>query len=462
MHRKSRIARGVPPFGRGPLLVAILVAVLGASAVAEDWTVVGALPLSSHDPVNAHPYGIVVHPDPTTGLAYAALSGQVAPFGEPADQYSGHTIVEFRTDTLGVTRTFEVGFYPTELAIIADGTTLFATTSTASVVHRIDLASGTVTGWPVADSLGNDVAYLSGLALSPDQSELWVSSNGGSFDGSSENVLVLDRATGAVLDRVTVAGGLGRFAVRSDGRVVLPVGFPGDDFTAAPEIRVYDTQPWTLVNTLPLVVDTADFPAPSDVVLSDDGTRAYVTIFGGSAEVFVVDVDTASLLPSLPLPGPDFVQSAIGLAPGGAELIVGDFFAGRLRVLDRLSGAVLEEVPGLLLPNEVRSSGGRLFVTEQGAEQISVVALPGSFRRGDANRDAAVDLADGIAILQYLFAGGSLPCLDAADVDDDGSLLLGDAITLFSYLFSGGPPPSQPFPLPGSDSLLADGLDCGP
>lgn len=440
-----------------------LVLAAGAPLSAQfDWTVVGEIPLAPHDPMNAHPYGLALHPDPTTRLAYVALAGLVAPFGEPPSLHSGRTVAEFRVDTLEVVRTFDVGYYPTELAVTADGAELYATTSTESTLFRISLPSGTVTALPLTDSLGAPVAYLSGVEISPDGAQVWVASNGGSFDGSSENLLVVDRGSGAVVDRRTIAGGLGRFAVRADGRVVLPVGFPDDDFTAAPVIHVYDTAPWTLVAALPVPVDTSDFPSPSDIVLSPDGTRAYVTIFGGSADVIVVDVDAAQLLPPLALGGTDFVQSAIALAPDGATLLVADFFGGRVRRLDRTSGAPLGETAGFSLPNALLVAPGRLFVTEQGLERVAVIALPGAFRRGDSNRDGAVDLADGIQILQFLFGGGALLCEDAADVDDGGAIDLGDAITVFSYLFQGGAAPADPFPEAGADPTGADPFGCAP
>ncbi|MGA1780903.1 MAG: YncE family protein, partial [Planctomycetota bacterium] len=370
--------------------------------------------------------------------------------------------LEIDRETGAVVRSFPVGYFPTELTVAPDGTELFVTTSTESTLFRIDLGTGAVTPIPLSDSLGGPIGYLSGIALDATGTRVIVTSNGGSFDGSSENVVVVDRASGAITARWTVAGAMNRLAVRGDGRVVLPVGFPGDDFTAAPVVQIIDMvndQP-VLAATLPLAVDTADFPQPSDVVLSPDGTRAYVTVFGGSADVFVIDVDAASLLPPLSLGGPEFAQSAVVASPDGAALAVADFFAGRLRVIARLSGAPVAEVPGLDLPNHVAVSSGRLVVSEQGQERISLVALTGSFLRADANGDTQVNLADGVAILNYLFAGGSLPCLAPADVDDDGVLDLADAISVFSYLFQGGTPPAAPFPYAGADPTAPVALDC--
>ncbi len=74
--------------------------------------------------------------------------------------------------------------------------------------------------------------------------------------------------------------------------------------------------------------------------------------------------------------------------------------------------------------------------------------LPGVslFRRGDANANGEVNLADGITVLLYLYQGRDLGCLDAADVNDDGEVDLSDAISLFFYLFARKGPPPAPGP----------------
>jgi hypothetical protein len=75
-----------------------------------------------------------------------------------------------------------------------------------------------------------------------------------------------------------------------------------------------------------------------------------------------------------------------------------------------------------------------------------------AFRRGDADANGSVNLADAVVILNHLFRGGTVPpCLDAADSNDDGAENLTDAVFILKGLFQGGPPP----PPPGRDT-------CGP
>jgi len=82
------------------------------------------------------------------------------------------------------------------------------------------------------------------------------------------------------------------------------------------------------------------------------------------------------------------------------------------------------------------------------------------FVRGDANADGAIDIADAVAILAYLFRSAGEPsCLKALDVEDGGKIDIADAVFLLGSLFAGGPPPPAPGSRCGPDPT-ADGLTC--
>jgi len=82
------------------------------------------------------------------------------------------------------------------------------------------------------------------------------------------------------------------------------------------------------------------------------------------------------------------------------------------------------------------------------------------FIRGDANSDGQVNIADAVAILQYLFGDTKQACDDAIDVNDDGFLMIDDAIRLLMYLFvSPDPPIPAPAGVPGPDPTQ-DSLGC--
>jgi hypothetical protein len=89
-----------------------------------------------------------------------------------------------------------------------------------------------------------------------------------------------------------------------------------------------------------------------------------------------------------------------------------------------------------------------------------VSAMPdfagGLFRRGDANVDGTLNVADVVRLLAYLLVGGTEPlaCLDAADSNDDGTLNIADAIQILNVLFVTG---TVPLPPPGSRRCGPDG-----
>ena len=82
------------------------------------------------------------------------------------------------------------------------------------------------------------------------------------------------------------------------------------------------------------------------------------------------------------------------------------------------------------------------------------------FERGDSNADGAVNIADAIYLLNYLYQDGPTPtCLDTADVNDDGTVDIADAVYGLSMLKGGGPLPPPPFNQCGDDPT-PDTVDC--
>ncbi len=102
------------------------------------------------------------------------------------------------------------------------------------------------------------------------------------------------------------------------------------------------------------------------------------------------------------------------------------------------------------------TTAGRIYVCYN---PLSWVRFNRPFVRGDANQDGAIDIADAIRTLQFLFAHGAvLPCMDAADANDDESVNIADAIRVLGFLFGSGvkpplPPPNQCGPDPQGDTL---------
>jgi hypothetical protein len=61
---------------------------------------------------------------------------------------------------------------------------------------------------------------------------------------------------------------------------------------------------------------------------------------------------------------------------------------------------------------------------------------------GDANGDDAVNVADAVCLINYVFKGGAAPDpLEAGDANADNGTNVGDAVYLINYVFKGGPEP---------------------
>jgi hypothetical protein len=96
---------------------------------------------------------------------------------------------------------------------------------------------------------------------------------------------------------------------------------------------------------------------------------------------------------------------------------------------------------------------------------FSIVASPALsdellfFLRGDSNGDGTRDIADAVSTLMFLFAGGVVTCLDAADADDSGVVDVADAVAVLRHLFLGEGHLPPPFRECGLDPP-GDPLDC--
>lgn len=107
------------------------------------------------------------------------------------------------------------------------------------------------------------------------------------------------------------------------------------------------------------------------------------------------------------------------------------------------------------------------FLTHQSPQDLATILVPGEldppaprFQRGDADGSGALELADSIRTLAFLYAGGAaIHCHDAADSNDNGDIDMGDAVLTLGFLFSGLRPPLAPFGACGPDPT-EDHLSC--
>ncbi|MBI4603979.1 MAG: hypothetical protein HY721_18645 [Planctomycetes bacterium] len=103
---------------------------------------------------------------------------------------------------------------------------------------------------------------------------------------------------------------------------------------------------------------------------------------------------------------------------------------------------------GQPVQNIITVNGASVTPTNLIGLEVRCAEVPkeGKFRRGNANDDAKVNIADPIWIINELVRKGpKTKCQDAADANDDGLMDLSDAMYLIQWRFLGGPPPAPPF-----------------
>ena len=112
--------------------------------------------------------------------------------------------------------------------------------------------------------------------------------------------------------------------------------------------------------------------------------------------------------------------------------------------------------------NVVVPNGGGASLAATGVSgSLTLTPYEGSqFVRGDVTGDGALDLADGIGVLMFLFLNSSTTCSNALDADDTGNVSISDAVRILCAVFClDSPPPADPFPGCGID-LTEDDLSC--
>jgi DNA-binding beta-propeller fold protein YncE len=136
------------------------------------------------------------------------------------------------------------------------------------------------------------------IAVSPDNSKVYVAAEGG--------IDVLNTATNASIGSIALNNiiGISGIAISQDGSKLFIVG----QDTAGGEVWVAATATNSVIATIPAGA-SAGSPA-----LSPDGSKLYVGIFKGTAQLVVISTTTNTVVASIPV-GVD----ALSVAPDGAR-----------------------------------------------------------------------------------------------------------------------------------------------
>ncbi len=256
--------------------------------------------------------------------------------------------------------------------------------------------------------------------------------------------------------------------IRTDYTVFAGEFFgPNGGFQLAPAIEA---------SAFKIEVELAEDVAPGTVIpltLRDDlhtPELPNVLIANGSRTVFVEKLSG------------EIVVGAAAVPPVKGLSVVGEKSKGSVQIAWRngrrydsieveRNGTVIEVLNGdAERVTDAAAAAGSYWYRVRGIAQgvpspwklVVHTALPGVtlFRRGDANADSRVDLADAIRICTHLFAGARAGCQDALDTNDDGALDVADAVYLLSYLFRRTEAPPSPGPFVRWFDGTPDALGC--
>ena len=139
----------------------------------------------------------------------------------------------------------------------------------------------------------------------------------------------------------------------------------------------------------------------------------------------------------------------------------------------RLDGTLVATLGGSATSTTVTIGGpGDYNISVAGTNVCGSLSTAGSctatrdnfFIRNDVNQDGTENIADPVQLLDFLFGGGSISCLDAGDVNDDGTNNIADVVYSLNVIFGiavGGSVPVTPAPAGacGGDPT-ADALNC--
>jgi YVTN family beta-propeller protein len=264
------------------------------------------------------------------------------------------------TATRSIVDTIPVGDEPRSIAVAPDGSAAYVAQRVEESIAVIDGTTHTVAREIPLDD--GDEPF--GIAISPDGATLWVLVS--DLFLSEQQLLRVDAASGAILDRADVGPMLSPFdtqlAISPDGTRLYTAswwslsrfdltqpGFPGIDITpagsadptavaVAPDGTLYVPMDDDTVLHLdaaggqigsPIPLSPADF-GPGGIALDPTGAHAWVA---GTPmnEASVIDLSTQSVQPTT---GIDDINTLVAVSPDGDGVYVGSFTDALLHVVD--------------------------------------------------------------------------------------------------------------------------------
>lgn len=303
--------------------------------------------LASCAATHARPWSAAYTPD-GSALYVTALGGFVGG--------GGCLVAHLDPDTFAVVDTVEVGESPEEIAFTVrpNGRMRygFATANSSSEVTVFDASDHELgrVALPFDPEAFFPTAFPFGLAVSPDQSRVYV----GTLDGSG-NVFVIDAEAHVLLPAETlnfgVGTGFGRMLFAGSTLVLTATEFDPNFMGSTAKVIFVDPADPLGARVRTLATSSTNFPSPQDVALYCQ-SRVWVAGFDMGARVFELDVVTGTLVRSVPTMTSQPLGKFQGLGLGADGLLaVGDFVSHQIALIDAARGEWLETIDASALPD---------------------------------------------------------------------------------------------------------------
>lgn len=372
----DRCARGLTV--RRAMFLA-LVGILGfaTSHRVAAQSVLATIDLDDADPngVPDNPFGATLTPEGTHLLV--AISGGFDDPNTPVVETNNRVDV-IDVDTLAVVGSLNTGLFPEDIAIREDG---------AGNTQRIYVTNSSDSTISVFDSISNPVAvntialpafsFPFSVVLDPDQDRLFVGTLGGAGDLFIIDANPLSLNFETILATLNVPGGHGRLAFDGPNRLLVPQSIFAIDFSHSDAgFTILDPDnPGSATSFILEAGGNFEFPSVQDCAVTSQGI-AYLPVFGGPDDVFVVDVRAPGLIQTIDLgPLAENLQHGVALREEENLLVVTNFVQSTVTLIDVGNNTVVGDVAVGNEPNEVvfSADGSRLFVTNQNSFTVSVV-----------------------------------------------------------------------------------------
>lgn len=372
------------------------------------------------------PFGAAITPDGR--LLFVPMFGTFTPF------VPGNTVVVIDTAIDAVVATITVGGRPEDVAIAPNGLYAYVANSddaTVSVI-RVDTL-GVVATIPLGTPFAT---FLYGVAITPDGNRAYVTSGGANFDGSDENIFIIDTNPASPtfntkIGGIVLTGVFSRPIFRNGGaEMVVPRGAADNNFAATPEIAFINTTTNAHVASVQVTPLPGGFHGFEDFAVTPNGRFGYAPFFStgtGSDEVYVLNLENRALVDIARIGSVDIAQHGIGIRPDGLLAAVANWDAQTVGWIYTPTNTLVGVSEVGLNPNEIvyTPDGTKAYVTNQNGHTVSVIRMPTAtdlaillteraFTQGTASSNAFSDLNPRVAQLKNAVAGGDPTAIDAA------------------------------------------------